>query len=504
MNAQASTATAAVLAPSRARKTAYPPIPEVSLAAQRFWLRVILVVADVCALAAAFGISYWVRFNLHISTSPDVVPDATFYPNLAAALIPLFVGVFATFGLYRTQVLLGGVIEYSRVFHACTMAAMFIITMTFIWPDFIVSRLWLVAVWVFCFLGVASARLACRRLAYIARERGYFLVPAVIVGINQEAATLVQDLMDWRASGLRIAGFVSTKGYISGGRFEGLPVLGQVEDIQSVIRKFGVEEIIVAITSLRREELLTLCKDVNSAKDVHLRLSSGLYELLTTGVTVTSLGTVPLVSLSKLRLAPQQTCVKVVLEYTLASVGLLILSPILLAIAIWIKLDSAGPIIHRRRVLGVSGRQFDAFKFRTMHINGDEILRSRPDLVEELRANHKLKDDPRITRIGRWLRKGSIDELPQLLNVLMGQMSLVGPRMITAAEAEKYGQHKLNLLTVKPGITGFWQVNGRSDVTYEERVNLDMYYIRNYSIWLDLQILFFQTLPVVIKGRGAY
>jgi lipopolysaccharide/colanic/teichoic acid biosynthesis glycosyltransferase len=139
-----------------------------------------------------------------------------------------------------------------------------------------------------------------------------------------------------------------------------------------------------------------------------------------------------------------------------------------------------------------------------MHVNGDSLLKNRPELRAELNANHKLKEDPRITKVGRLLRKWSLDELPQLVNVLKGQMSLVGPRMITAAEGDKYGRHQLNLLTVKPGITGFWQVNGRSDVTYEERVNLDMYYIRNYSIWLDVQILFFQTLPVVIKGRGAY
>jgi lipopolysaccharide/colanic/teichoic acid biosynthesis glycosyltransferase len=139
-----------------------------------------------------------------------------------------------------------------------------------------------------------------------------------------------------------------------------------------------------------------------------------------------------------------------------------------------------------------------------MHVNGDAMLEAAPGLNEELRKNHKLKNDPRVTRVGQWLRRYSLDELPQLFNVLKGQTGLVGPRMITAAEAEKYGQHKMNLLTVKPGLTGLWQVSGRSDISYEERVRLDMYYIRNYSIWLDFQILFVQTLPAVLKGRGAY
>jgi lipopolysaccharide/colanic/teichoic acid biosynthesis glycosyltransferase len=192
------------------------------------------------------------------------------------------------------------------------------------------------------------------------------------------------------------------------------------------------------------------------------------------------------------------------MEYVLAAVGLCVLAPVLLVIACLVKLDSPGPVIYRRRVLGVGGRQFDALKFRTMHVGGDGMLAGSPELLEELRKRHKLKDDPRVTRVGRWLRKYSLDELPQLLNVLSGHMGLVGPRMITPAELDNYGQQKLNLLTVKPGITGLWQVSGRSDVSYEERVRLDLYYIRNYSIWLDLQILFVQTPTAVLQGRGAY
>jgi len=139
-----------------------------------------------------------------------------------------------------------------------------------------------------------------------------------------------------------------------------------------------------------------------------------------------------------------------------------------------------------------------------MYVNGNQILDQYPDLKAELAREHKLKNDPRITRVGKFLRRTSLDELPQLLNVLFGQMSLVGPRMISPAEHDLYGRMKLNLLTVKPGLTGMWQVSGRSDLKYDERVRLDMYYIRNYSIWLDIQILFFQTIPAVFKGRGAY
>ena len=138
-----------------------------------------------------------------------------------------------------------------------------------------------------------------------------------------------------------------------------------------------------------------------------------------------------------------------------------------------------------------------------MYINGDEILAAHPDLIQELAHNHKLKNDPRITRIGFFLRKFSLDELPQLFNVLFGQMSIVGPRMISPEEIAEYSKLDINLLTVKPGITGLWQISGRSDVSYSDRVKLDMYYVRNWSIWMDLQILI-RTIPAVLSRRGAY
>jgi lipopolysaccharide/colanic/teichoic acid biosynthesis glycosyltransferase len=139
-----------------------------------------------------------------------------------------------------------------------------------------------------------------------------------------------------------------------------------------------------------------------------------------------------------------------------------------------------------------------------MYVDGDDILKSHPELAARLERDQKLQRDPRITPVGHWLRKFSLDELPQLFNVLRGQMSLVGPRMISPPEAMKYGRNRFNLLTVKPGITGLWQVSGRSDLAYDERIKLDMYYIRNYSIWLDFHLLFIKTANAVLRGRGAY
>lgn len=179
-----------------------------------------------------------------------------------------------------------------------------------------------------------------------------------------------------------------------------------------------------------------------------------------------------------------------------------VLAPLFAFVAILVFLDDGLPVIYRRRVVGQKS-EFDAFKFRTMRRDADQILNTNLVLRSEFLRNFKLKNDPRVTRIGGFLRKLSIDELPQIVNVLIGQMSLVGPRMLTAAELEKYGRDKVLLLSVKPGMTGYWQVNGRQDVSYEERVKMDIYYIEHWSLLLDLKILLMTPLKVV-QGEGAH
>ena len=207
---------------------------------------------------------------------------------------------------------------------------------------------------------------------------------------------------------------------------------------------------------------------------------------------------------SKEMLAAQYNrAMKLVLDYTIALPGLLLIAPLFIFLAILIKLDSPGPIFHRRRVLGQHGRTFDAFKFRTMYVNGDDILARYPKLRRELNKSYKLKCDPRVTRIGTFLRKFSLDELPQLLNILARDMSLIGPRIIAPDEIGKYGQYSQTLMLVMPGLTGLWQVSGRSNTTYDERVALDMTYITNWSLWLDVKILL-RTIPAVLRGDGAY
>jgi len=214
-------------------------------------------------------------------------------------------------------------------------------------------------------------------------------------------------------------------------------------------------------------------------------------------------GTFPQQQAAQGQSSPMGRILKASFDLIITIPGLLFISPLFLFIALLVKIDSPGPVFYRRRVLGRDGRVFHAFKFRTMFINGDEILARYPKMRAELNRNYKLKCDPRITRMGNFLRKYSLDELPQLLNVANLDMSLIGPRMIAPEEIAKYGEYGQKLLTVMPGLSGLWQVSGRSDTTYDKRVELDMTYIANWSVWMDLKILF-KTPMVVLRGDGAY
>lgn len=200
---------------------------------------------------------------------------------------------------------------------------------------------------------------------------------------------------------------------------------------------------------------------------------------------------------------PFDRMLKGLIDYVLTIPCLILISPLLLLIAIMVKLDSPGPVIYRRRVLGVNGRVFYALKFRTMYLDGDKAMLPYPRLRTELNRNYRLECDPRLTRIGRFLRKFGLDELPQLFNVLFRDMSLVGPRLIAPEEIGRYGRHGETLLTAMPGLTGLWQVSGRSAASSDDRVNLDMQYIHNWSIGMDVKILL-RTIPAVMKDNGAY
>jgi len=464
-----------------------------------------LVFFDVLMTMFAFWLAYYIRFqNPRGIFDENGIGPIERYRVLLYLMPLLWAAIFGFNGLYSQQNLLGGTREYSGVFRSTSEGFLVIVIAGFLDPKLVIARGWLLMAWGFTAVFVVVVRFILRRLVYTLRRQGFFLTPAVIVGANQEGRWLAEQLLRWETSGLHLVGFVDNKTPATFPLFHDLVSLGSVDQLGEIIKRHDVGEVILASSAFStRDYLLEIFRKYGVSDKVNIRMSSGLYEILTTGLTVNEFAYVPLVYVNRVRLTGTDNFLKFVLDYILTIGGLLLLSPFLITLFILVKLSSPGPVIHKRLVMGLNGKQFHAYKFRTMAINGNEILDQHPELKAELARNHKLKHDPRVTKIGALLRKFSLDELPQLFNVIKRDMSLVGPRMISPEEMGMYKQFDMNLLTVLPGITGVWQVSGRSDVSYEERVRLDMYYIRNWSIWLDLQILF-QTLPAVLKSRGAY
>ena len=195
--------------------------------------------------------------------------------------------------------------------------------------------------------------------------------------------------------------------------------------------------------------------------------------------------------------------IKRVIDVILASIALILLSPLFAIIAIAIKIDSKGPVFFEHKRIGKNGKIIKLYKFRSMVINAEELIKSfTPEQTKEYKANYKLTNDPRITKVGKFLRKTSLDELPQLINIINGDLSIIGPRPVVADELEKYGVNKDKFLSVTPGLTGYWAANGRSNTTYEQRMEMELYYIDNLSLKMDIKV-FFKTILSVVKKEGA-
>jgi len=466
------------------------------------WAVLPLILLDAACVALSMWAAYWIRFHW---MDYQAVFSGAFYARLGVIATSSWGIVFALYRLYDVEYLFSEVKEYVNIANACTMGLMGLIVFSFLdrTNEYDISRGWLALVWALTIASIITTRFGYRRLIHRLRERGYLTRRALIVGTNEEGRQIAAQLRATPNGGVRIVGFVSVNRDISEPMVEGTPVVGDVGELGSLIDRLGVEELIIIPTALDRDKLLNLYRDWGTSSDVQIRLSSGLYELFTTGVQVKQVGFVPLLSLDRTRITGIDSVVKAVMDYTVSLVGLVMLAPLFAFIALLIKLDSPGRAFYRRRVVGLHGQVFDAFKFRTMVEDAEASLETYPEMKDEWEQTGKIQNDPRITRVGKVLRRFSLDELPQLVNVLRGEMSLVGPRMITPSELRHFGRWQHNLLTVKPGLTGLWQVSGRSDVPYEERVRLDMYYIRNHTLWLDVKLLV-NTVTAVLTGRGAY
>lgn len=461
-----------------------------------------LIAGDALCIAVGFYLAYVLRFWTGwtiFDPGGDVRPE--FYTLTIALLVPCWIALFALYGLYNPRNLFGGTAEYRTIFNACTLGLVVVIVITFFEPDFVIARAWLILAWLSSLTFTSLWRFGMRRLIYAMRRRNHLSQRVVVLGANGEGRAIAEQFSSNPAAGVQVVGFIDEQLPVGTEVLPDMPVLGPAAAFLAIVEQSRADTVIIADTDLVRNRLSSIYGAIDTLRRLDVCLAPGLFELLTVGVSVREQGSVPLLALNKTRITGLHAFGKLVIDRLGALLGLVLLSPMLLVIAVLIYREGGGPALYRRRVVGVDNQLFDAFKFRTMYSDGDALLSDAQRA--ELQTTGKLKEDPRITRIGRFLRRTSLDELPQLLNVLLGQMSLVGPRMITQQELRHFGRWQHNLVTVRPGLTGLWQISGRSDIGYEERVQLDMHYIRNYSLWLDLHIIV-RTLPILISGRGAY
>jgi len=336
---------------------------------------------------------------------------------------------------------------------------------------------------------------------------GFLRTSVLIIGAGKSGKLYAQRIASHTFMGCSVLGFLDDNQDKLGTNVAGAPVLGKTSDFQKVVQDMKVDEVVVAIPSAKREFLSRVLHMVNM-RVKNVSYIPDIYMLATFSAYMRDIDGLPIVSAPRGLMNPINRFLKNVMDYVGATVALVLFSPIFLYVAWKIKKDDGGIVIFNQIRTGKDLTRFSMYKFRTMVPNAEEklaeILKDE-NVKREYEVAFKLKDDPRITKIGRFLRRSSLDELPQLLNVLKGEMSLIGPRPFVPQEIEpRYGNMAQQVYSVKPGLSGMWQVSGRNDILdYQQSRDLDLYYIHNWSIWLDIVILF-RTLQILIKADGAY
>ena len=366
------------------------------------------------------------------------------------------------------------------------------------------SIAFLTLLWLASFICLVIIRYLLKR---ILDERNIFQIPLLIIGAQEEALAFVKAInSDIGMSSYKIVGLISDKTPIKG--LENYPLLGDFKDIEKIIKTTGINNVLIAVSYLKQEEIQKIIHMVQPlVKSVCI--IPNLQEIPMGGADLETFFDEKFM-LIKVRNNLARNINKFIKLIFDIIVGLLIcipVIPIIIACAIWVKLDSKGPIFYNAKRIGKNGKEFTCYKFRSMYTNGDELLKQylAKNLVakKEWDEFQKLHDfDPRVTKAGKIMRKTSLDELPQILNVLKGEMSLVGPRPYLPREIGKMGEYYKIIISTVPGITGYWQVNGRSDVTFEGRLKMDNWYIYNWSVWIDM-VLLFKTIKAVFFSKGA-
>lgn len=405
--------------------------------------------------------------------------------------------------LYNRRMQFWQVIE--KIFQASLYAVVAIVIVLYIGQIAAsTSRMFIFLLWLFSFIYLTVFRYLTKKFL----EKVQLLrIPVLIIGAGKTAELLVKGIINDAGMGYKIIGLLEDN-CVRNGILKRFPVLGKFADVEAVILKTGVQHVFIAAPGLEQEKLTRLIYKVQPLVK-NIGIIPNLVGIPMGGIEVESLFNEKLMLLRlKNNLARSwNRYLKTIFDFALTLVGTVAISPILIFIAIWIYIDSPGPVIFKHTRIGKNGKKFLCYKFRSMCIDAKEklaeLLENDPVAKAEWKRDFKLKNDPRITKSGAFLRRTSLDELPQIFNVLKGEMSLVGPRPVIEEELERYGEYVNDYLMVKPGITGMWQINGRNDTSYAERVCMDSWYVRNWSIWIDNLILW-RTLKSVIRCKGAY
>jgi exopolysaccharide biosynthesis polyprenyl glycosylphosphotransferase len=346
-----------------------------------------------------------------------------------------------------------------------------------------------------------AARLGLRKWLHRMRAAGRYMLTVVAVGHESGVRDLIKELSRDKYHGMRVSAVCLAR---SGPReVAGVPVVGGLDDVASAVRRCGADAVAVtACPEIDAVRLRGLAWELEKT-GTDLCVAPSLLDVAGPRTTVRPTAGLTLLHVDHPQLSGARQAVKSLFDRIMAGLALMLLSPLFLALAVVIRLHDKGPVLFIQTRVGKDGHTFRLFKFRTMVVDAEQRLPELQASNDHDGVLFKMRRDPRITVIGARLRKWSMDELPQLINVLLGDMSLVGPRPPLPAEADKYAEHVRRRLVVKPGLTGLWQVNGRSDLSWEESVRLDLRYVENWSFALDLQILW-KTISVIIRGSGAY
>lgn len=449
----------------------------------------------------SFLAAYWLRSQTEILQIVYLWPLRD-YLTFVLLMLPFWIIVFALAGLYGTSAAGGRRAgNFTKIFLAVSAGIMFFVVWVFLSRTLFFSRLIVVYAWVLAIIFVTIGRFILRLAEQSLYRYGVGIRNVLIIGKTEAAETLKQELETNRGLGYRV-------------------INGLVEPKLPTIKKFitnnRIDEILLTDSDLPVNQVLEFI----AFSEEHLitfRLVPNLFEVKSANVEIQTLAAVPIIEYRRTPLSGWTSLLKRLFDLLVSTLVLVVLSPVYLIIAFLIKLDSPGPVFYRHKRLGFKRQSFFLYKFRTMKLeyctgdaftgkSDEEILAKdlkKPELVKQFLKDYKLKDDPRVTNMGRLLRRTSLDELPQFFNVWLGQLSLVGPRPIVTGETDKYGEYQHRLFIIKPGVTGLWQVSGRSDMPYSERVKLDMYYIENWSLWMDL-IIVIKTFFVILLRRNAY